>query len=292
MALNYLEDQTQNIYAAGQMGRTFSDALKMRGLAQIEAMKWQQQQAMERAYLDLEQQKMARSAQESDLRMRLEGERGQRESEQFRTQQALAQQRQQLGTFDIEQAKASAELARRTMLAQQQAAFATRMLHPVDMSQGPTLGAQRQLNQSDLAEALATIGYSQPAVAGRMLEPMPLSPGSAVYDPISMQKLADVPYMPRPESPFEAARLAETQRHNRAVEAQRGEISPRDLANIIGAYRYDKTAPARVAAEQRLGQTLGVSGGRVTVRSKDGQIGTIPAEQLQDALAEGYTQVQ
>lgn len=280
--INYLDDQTQNIYAAGQMGKSFADMLRMRNMAQLEAMKYQNQQAMDQAYFQLERQKQARAMQESQQKMRFAAAEESRRAAEFQTAQDAARQKAQMDAFEIARAQQAADLARQTLQAQRQAAFATRMLHPVDMSRqplpetstfypqqgvigGPTLAAQRQLNQSDLAEALATIAYSQPAVAGRAMEPQVYRPGDVVQQPFGGPR-ETIPQSPEAMAELAARTLAEQQRakYYGALTTEKmapDQASVADLTRIIQAYQYDRNNPIRIRAEQQLQRLTGGAGG-------------------------------
>ena len=277
MPLNYLGGGQENVYALNRLGGTFSDMVIGLQQNRIRQQQFMAQQAMEQARLQLEREQM----QSNELTARVNRQKIGAETEELKQRTGLygaqAQTERDIGASgqmlgrDIEQLQSgqfpqgmAMEQALRANIGRQGAILAA--THPANI--GVQIPQLMSLNDPIIRNLIATQSPATQSVA----------PGSTLYDVGGRQPLFTSPQKVSLQDPdLLHARIANE--YARGAGALRG--------------KYGESTPAYNQFLNRALQAAGGGEGQgaklIRVKHKDGRIGTIPAEQRDKAIQEGYT---
>ncbi len=277
MPLNYLSGGQENVYALNRLGGTFSDMVIGLQQNRIRQQQFMAQQAMEQARLQLEREQMnnneltARAtrqkigAEVDELKQRtgLYGAQAQNERDIGTAGQSLGMSIENINSGRFPENKAMM-ISERANAARQGAILAA--THPANI--GVQIPQLMSLNDPIIRNLIATQSSATQSVA----------PGSTLYDVGGRQPLFTSPQKVSLQDPdLLHARIANE--YARGAGALRG--------------KYGEPTPAYNQFLDRALQAAGGGEGQgaklIRVKHKDGRIGTIPAEQRDKAIQEGYT---
>src|SRR6266702_2753725 len=263
MPLNYLSGGQENVYALNRLGGTFSDMVIGLQQNRIRQQQFMAQQAMEQARLQLEREQMNNNELTARATRQKIGAQAQNERDIGTAGQSLGMSIENINSGRFPENKAMM-ISERANAARQGAILAA--THPATI--GVQIPQLMSLNDPIIRNLIATQSSATQSVA----------PGSTLYDVGGRQPLFTSPQKLSLQDPdLLHARIANE--YARGAGALRG--------------KYGEPTPAYNQFLDRALQAAGGGEGQgaklIRVKHKDGRIGTIPAEQRDKAIQEGYT---